>query len=400
MDFMKAIPDQRTGRNTSYPITLIAMIALSAFYAKSNSLSRFVNQIGEFRKDRGVELMLKAAFSGRKLNRVPTDNHIRSVLDRLDPTLLDPIIWDVLSGYLCAKGEGFKLNGQTLIVPYISRHFESAKSRCPKCVSRKYNLQRLEPFLVEHYHTLMGFSAVHREFPLIHPQLPLEFLQPEDHHGYSKGEIYLCSKGEKGPPPALPEVLTRYLERFEKSLASLKPIFILRGSMGTFRSLGALGSSHNFVLIPNTETLFSMRAKIPHPYFNPRSGEAESLLDTPKIDIATAHDHLLASGGPLDVGPDLYANGLMGFNRQAYLMKVTGGQGGEHLILTSLKLEESHNAQLYSFIDKLETVDFPEHMQELGFSFNRRFGHGKNFLREVLASMNILAMNLSYMAEL
>ena len=74
-----------------------------------------------------------------KMSKIPTDNHIRSMLDPVPPQLLQPVFDQTLST-LRARG-GLKaferLDARALIALDGTEYFCSQKLGCPHCQTRK-----------------------------------------------------------------------------------------------------------------------------------------------------------------------------------------------------------------------------------------------------------------------
>jgi hypothetical protein len=72
----ETLPDKRHGANATLSIADIGMVAFSAFFGAPTARAR-----GHGRSN------CKSRFG---LSLIPSDNHIRAMLDRAEPALLDP----------------------------------------------------------------------------------------------------------------------------------------------------------------------------------------------------------------------------------------------------------------------------------------------------------------------
>src|SRR5947209_17658459 len=81
---LERLPDQRHGTNTSYPMGDIGMAAFSVFFLQSPS---FLAHQRQFEAGHGHS----NATSLFGLAKIPSDNHIRDMLDPASPDLLHPV---------------------------------------------------------------------------------------------------------------------------------------------------------------------------------------------------------------------------------------------------------------------------------------------------------------------
>ena len=84
------LPDKRRGINTTYPSADIGMAAFSIFFMQSPSFLAYQRQLSE-----GHGLSNCETLFG--LSKIPSDNHIRDMLDPADPALLYPVFPKVLA---------------------------------------------------------------------------------------------------------------------------------------------------------------------------------------------------------------------------------------------------------------------------------------------------------------
>ena len=93
---LSTLPDRRTGDNGSYSMTDIGMSAFSVFFLQSPS---FLSHQTALERGRGTS-NCQTLFG---MIKIPTDNHVRSMLDPVPPTALFPMFPQAL-GALEAGG--------------------------------------------------------------------------------------------------------------------------------------------------------------------------------------------------------------------------------------------------------------------------------------------------------
>jgi hypothetical protein len=136
-----ALPDRRKGENTVYEMGDIGMAAFAVFFMQSPS---FLAQQTALERGRGGSNG-QTQFAMRK---IPTDNHIRSMLDPVPPETLLPMFGKTLaaleeSGGLAAFQ---RLGGHVLIALDGTEYFCSQKLSCPNCSERKRANGKMEHF--------------------------------------------------------------------------------------------------------------------------------------------------------------------------------------------------------------------------------------------------------------
>ncbi len=126
------LPDYRTGENTQYEIRDAALSAFGIFFTQSKSFLAYQRMIGE-RKGRSK---VHSLFG---VERIPSDNQIRNLLDPQEPELVYGVFAKGLkaleaSGWLDDFGS---YGGQVLISCDGTQTVSSQKIHCPHCSRRE-----------------------------------------------------------------------------------------------------------------------------------------------------------------------------------------------------------------------------------------------------------------------
>ncbi len=139
-DSIKKFPDDRSERNTQYEMSYVALAAFSCFYMQNQS---FLSHQKALENSKGKN-NARSLFG---IEKIPTDNHIRILLDKCDVSLLNPVYlksfeWIKKNGYL-KKFEG--INDSILVALDGTEFFSSEKICCKNCLTkvkkkRKYTL--------------------------------------------------------------------------------------------------------------------------------------------------------------------------------------------------------------------------------------------------------------------
>ena len=110
---VSAFPDKRTGKNTQYSITDIALSAFSVFFLQSPSFLDFQRTMGRSKGRHNA-----ASLFG--VLKVPSDNQIRSVLDAVPAESLEPMFDSVVDSLIESGGmDEFRSIGNETLHPNL-----------------------------------------------------------------------------------------------------------------------------------------------------------------------------------------------------------------------------------------------------------------------------------------
>jgi hypothetical protein len=163
-----SFPDARRG-DVRYSMADIRMSAFSLFFMQSESFLSYQRSLEEGRKTSNCRTLFGMAA-------VPTDNHIRAMLDPVHPAHLQPVFDQVLDvlyqrGGLAPFG---RLGGRVLVALDGTEYFCSQKLGCPGCLTRKRANGRIES-----YHAMLAATLVAPGHAMALPLMP-EFIAPQD----------------------------------------------------------------------------------------------------------------------------------------------------------------------------------------------------------------------------
>ncbi|MEX2442502.1 MAG: hypothetical protein WD492_02770 [Alkalispirochaeta sp.] len=177
-DTVAALPDRCTGLNTRYTMTDIALSAFSVFFPQNPSFLEFQRTMG---KNSGRQ----NAASLFGVRDVPSDNHIRSVLDEVPAAALNGM-FDRIRERLDSTGEleRFRsINGDVLVTLDGTQYFRSERIRCPQCDTIHHSNGR-----VSYKHMLLSPAIVKAGRKDVTALAP-EFIHGDDGSGKAKNEI-------------------------------------------------------------------------------------------------------------------------------------------------------------------------------------------------------------------
>lgn len=175
VDFYRAVldhlPDKRTGANCMYSVADAALGAFSVFFMQSPSFlaHQRAMQAAENRNN---------AQSLFKIEKIPSDNQIRDLLDEVMPEAVFPVFDHVFGALkLTNHLEGFRfLNNQLLIALDGTEYFSSDNIHCDKCSTKEHKNGE-----ITYSHTAITPVIVHPNYRRV-ISLPPEFITPQDGH--------------------------------------------------------------------------------------------------------------------------------------------------------------------------------------------------------------------------
>lgn len=165
----KSFPDKRAGRaNATYKMEDIALSAFSVFHMQSPSFL-------QYQKDMEEKEGKSNAQSLFGLEKIPSDNHIRDILDNVEYTELKPMYNKLIKQLKDADIlDSYRYMGRFYPVALDGmQYYSSKKIHCEKCLTRKHGEE------ITYSHQVVTPTLVS---PFMREVLPLmpEFIQNRD----------------------------------------------------------------------------------------------------------------------------------------------------------------------------------------------------------------------------
>lgn len=167
---IKRFPDKRTGTNTTYSMTDAAAGAFSVFFTQEPSFLSFQKHLQE----RHGLSNAKTLFG---MKDIPTDTHIRNLLDPVPPRALDTVFTDCFaalerSGDIASFRTGIGTN-DLLIALDGTWYFSSCTISCKQCSTKMKDGE------ITYYHGMVNPAVVAPGKSQV-IALPPEFVLPQD----------------------------------------------------------------------------------------------------------------------------------------------------------------------------------------------------------------------------
>ena len=194
------LEDKRQGPGYRYTMADIGLAAFSVFFLQSPSFLAHQRVLEQGHGRSNCQTLLGMAA-------IPSDNHIRQMLDGAPPAAFDGLFLKGLERAAAADGLApfQRLDGRLLVALDGTEHFCSRRLGCPQCSRR-----RRSDGGVEYFHSFLGATVVAPGHAQVLP-LPPEFIAPQD--GAEKQD---CERA----------AAKRWLARHGPGLARFRPVYL------------------------------------------------------------------------------------------------------------------------------------------------------------------------------
>ncbi len=164
-------PDIRVGDNTQYSMADAAMGAFSVFFMQSPS---FLDAQRSLQVSKGCN----NAHTLFGLTQIPCDNQIRNLLDPVPPSELFPVFSSIVDGLNAAGHLDIyrSINGDLLVAMDGTQYFASSRIHCDQCSAKHH-----KNGTTTYSHTAITPVIVAPGNPRVIPLEP-EFITPQDGH--------------------------------------------------------------------------------------------------------------------------------------------------------------------------------------------------------------------------
>ena len=168
---IQSFPDERTGDNCTYKIEDAALGAFSVFFTQCPSFLAFQKAMEKAKGKSNAQTVFG-------LEKIPTDNHIRNLLDPTPPEVAFPVFDDAFQ-LLDQKGiiDQFRVSNGQLLMPLDGTWFFSSKKiHCDNCNKIEHS-----DGSTTYYHSVLTPVIVKPGLDKVIALAP-EFILPQDGH--------------------------------------------------------------------------------------------------------------------------------------------------------------------------------------------------------------------------
>jgi hypothetical protein len=130
---IESFPDPRTGKNISKSMKDAALGAFSIFFTQSPSFLSYQTSMQETQGQNNADTLFG-------INEILSDNHIRKLLDKVDPSYIFPLFTFIFNGLkACGYLDEFRsFNNNLLIALDGTQYYSSNSIHCDNC-SQKHH---------------------------------------------------------------------------------------------------------------------------------------------------------------------------------------------------------------------------------------------------------------------
>ena len=183
-----------------YTMADIGLSAFSLFFMQSPSFLAHQRRLEEGQGRSNCQTLFG-------LDKIPSDNHVRALLDPASPDHFHPVFAEVVAELEGSGGlEAFRQLGDHVLIALDGTEYHvSGKVRCQHCSTRKRGKDK-----TEHFHAMLAATMVAPDHNRVVPLEP-EFIVPQDGH-----EKQDCES----------RAVRRWLERHGRRHARLNPMYL------------------------------------------------------------------------------------------------------------------------------------------------------------------------------
>jgi hypothetical protein len=351
----------------TYPIADIGMAAFSVFFMQSPSFLAHQQRLREGHGRSNAETLFG-------LSRIPSDNHIRNMLDLATPALLFPAFTVALHEVEQSDGlDAFRrLDGHVLIALDGTEYFRSNAIHCPQCSTRRRSSGK-----TEYYHAMLGATLVAPGHNHVLPLEP-EFVAPQD--GTEKQD---CES----------RAARRWLTAHGRQYARLKPVYLgddLFSNQPICEAVRAVDGHFLFVCKPASHLLIQeYQTGVELPAHTERIKRGRHWF---------THHFRWMSGVPLRDGKDAMTVNWL----EIEIRNAAGQVTYRNSFITDLPVGRDNVAELAACGRarwKIENETFNV-LKTSGYHLEHNFGHGQKNLAALLVTLNLLAFAFHTVCDL
>ena len=305
------------------------------------------------------------------IEKIPSDNYIRDMLDGADPALLAPCFQRTEQLVLePAMREAFgRLGGRTLIALDGTEYFCSQKIACPHCQTRKRSNGKTES-----YHSMLAATVVAPGHSKVVPLTPVPGLDPGIIARQDGAEKQDCERN----------AVKRWHEKHGARLKPLRPVYLADDLFACQSVVEGLVASGDDFLFTCKETSH----KALYDFIDGCEFERHE-VKVRKGKTHETHRYRFIEKVPLRDGEDAVLINWIGFK----ILDAKGVVKYRTAFVTSLPVTKANVAEIVACGRarwKIENESFNV-LKNHGYELEHNFGHGEIHLAMTLAALNMLA---------
>ena len=356
---LSSLPDKRTGKNTRYGMEDAALSAFGAFFTQTPSFLAYQRMMEGTKGKNNAQSLFG-------VHQIPSDNHIRDLLDSVKPEELFPVFEEILR-VLEQQDQlrSFRSYADTLLIAMDgTEYFSSTQIHCPCCSTRT-----LKSGKIHYFHSVVTPVIVSPGQTDVIPLIP-EFVVPQDGHEKQDCETAAAK---------------RWLSQYGERYSALK-VTVLGDDLYSHQPMCQqfLSQQLNFIVVCRPEshtTLYEHLEGIELPTVTRKrwTGKVEETYTYRYLNgvpLRDGEDALLVNWCEITVS---HPDGKVTYRNSFVTNHMINDDTVAEIVLcgrTRWKVENENNNTL----------------KTKGYNLEHNFGHGKEHLASFLATLNILSL--------
>ena len=166
---LESLPDKRTGKNIRYGIEDAALSAFSVFFTQTPSFLAYQRTMEKTKGRSNAQSLFG-------VHKIPSDNHIRDLLDPAQPEQIFPVFEQILQILDRERHlDKFRNFDDNLLIAIDgTEYFSSSQIHCPQCSTRT-----IKSGETHYFHSVVTPVVVNPQQTQVIPLIP-EFIVPQD----------------------------------------------------------------------------------------------------------------------------------------------------------------------------------------------------------------------------
>jgi hypothetical protein len=362
--FFSKIPDPRSLKHSDIPIVDHLMSGLAVFGLKCPSLL-------DYDRKRTAEATAQNLRNLYMVKNPPSDTYLRERLDEVDPESVRPAFKKLFA--LIQRGKDLEefeyLDGHFLLSGDGTGHFSSNRISCPYCCKKKHSNGT-----ISYYHQMFGICVVHPDKRNVIPLCPEPILNGD---GSTKND---CERN----------ACKRFLENFRREHPHLKVILVEDGLSSTapnIRMIKEFGLKYILVAKPGDhQFLFEQLELSEHTQYYEE-----------KTDDGCYHQFRFVNKVSLNKSNQDVKVNLIEYRQTDPKGKETNFSWVTNIYVSTINVMKIMRGGRARW--KVENETFNT-LKNLGYNFERNYGHGKQYLSTIFCMLMMLAFLIDQMQEI
>lgn len=363
-EILANLPEHRTGQNSQYSLKDAALGAFGVFFTQSPSFLAYQQDLERRKGQSNAQTLFQ-------VERIPSDNQIRNLLDPIEPSHLSGLFLTIFDKFRDSnQRSAFQVSDERWLISLDgTQHFSSTRIHCDNCQRTQQ-----QDGTVRYSHHLLSPVIVHPEHNQV-LSLPPEFMQPQPDHDRQDCERAAAKRWFKQYGPHFKAEQTTLLG--DDLYANQPMCHLALENQFDFIFVCKPGShSHLYAWLAELDQLDDGLAMITQRHWNGRFHEIWTYRYENQVPLRAGENPLLVNWLQLTIThaqttEQLYHTAFVTNHPLTDETVIDLARQGR----ARWKIENEHNNVL----------------KTKGYHLEHNFGHGQQYLANFLVTLNLLA---------